>query len=79
MPLPRTPAAPADERELREHARRVAQEMAETEARMESLREERADIIRELRAAGATWLNVADILGVTKQRAHKLGRDHDIA
>lgn len=78
MPLPRTPATHTDESDVREHARRVSQEMAEAEARMDALRDERAAIIRELRSAGATWLNVADVLGVTKQRAHKLGRDHNI-
>lgn len=74
-----TEASTADIHGLHDRARRVSQQMAEGEAHLEILRLERADVVRALRGTGATWMDVAQVLGVTKQRAHKLGQVHGIA
>lgn len=44
-------------------------------ARHLELSRERAEIVRALHDAGLSWSQVAGVLGVSKARAHAIGRD----
>lgn len=58
---------------LNDRGRRTADEIAGLESRLEQARAERADIMRQMRAAHFTWAEVGAVFGMTRQRANKLG------
>jgi hypothetical protein len=60
-------------------AEEVTRALSRAEAAREDARKKRVRLIAEMRSAGFTWTDVGRVLGVSQQRASKLGQSFGIS
>lgn len=58
-------------------AHQAAQDLRDAETRVRAAEAARRRIVREARAAGATWAAIGDAIGTGRSRAHTIAHSDD--
>lgn len=59
-------------------AQEVTEALSRAEAAFDDAKRSRATLMAEMRRAGHTWSEIGSVLGVSQQRANKLGQAYGI-